>query len=252
MVQNLVAVFSLLIGTAGLLLSYAGHRQKVRQDAQERALRADEQQRMEHERQRHEQEWREMEARAQEEREAHDRERDRYQASMIGGHIGLSPSSLDDSWVVPQVVIYNGSNQPVRDVRASLRGEVKSELPLVETGHHHVPLPPIPVGERYDQLGEVTVEFTDAAGVRWRREGYGALRRAQQGAGGQEIWGHRESPVVERVVEHPDAASPAKLLPRVAAPDSPATAKRRANWLGPVVVVVSVVLIAGGVWWLLQ
>jgi hypothetical protein len=36
MVQNLVAVFSLLIGAAGLMLSYAGHRQKVRQDEQER------------------------------------------------------------------------------------------------------------------------------------------------------------------------------------------------------------------------
>ncbi|MFC9679012.1 hypothetical protein [Streptomyces sp. NPDC056948] len=284
MVQNLVAVFSLLIGTAGLLLSYAGHRQKTRQDAQDRALRADEQQRMEHDREQ-ERQRQDQEARARREREARDREReararrerearaqwerDRYQASMIGGHIGLSPSSLDDSWVVPQVVINNGSNQPVRDLRATFRGEVTNELRLVGTGRHYFPLPPVQIsGERYDQLGQVTVEFTDVAGVRWRREGYGALQRARQGADGQEVWGNPEPPVVERVVERPDTALPRKRsevarppqaqreptmpAPAQAGPPAPAPAERRVGCLGPVVVLGSVVLIAGGIWWLLH
>jgi hypothetical protein len=267
MVQNLFAVFSLLIGAAGLLLTYAGHRQKVRQDAQESALRAEEQRRIERDREQERQQAharREQEARARRNREARDRERDRYQASMVSGYLGLSPSSLDDGWVVPQIVIYNGSNQPVRNVRASFRGEMTDEQGLVGTGHHFFPLAPKPVpGKSYEELGEVIVEFTDVAGVRWRREGSGVLRRARQGGDRQTTWGEPEQPVVERADEFAGATAPTMHAPAPAelprgarpsmhVPGAPPPASRRAGCFGWLVVLVSVALIAGGIWWLVH
>jgi hypothetical protein len=261
MVQNLLAVLSLLIGTSGLMLSYAGHRQKVRQDTHENTHRAEEQRRIEQERQRQEQE-----ARAQQEKEARfQRERDRYQASMIGVHIRLSPSTLDDSWVVPQLVIHNGSSQPVRDVRAYYGDEVTNELPLVDTGTHFLPLPPRQLPDAsVDQSGPVTVEFTDVAGIRWRREGYGFLQRAGQGVDGQEIWGPPEPAVVEflqpvrqgrrKGAQPPQQEGPPSVGegPHGALPPVSAPAERHFGCAGPVVVLVSAMLIVGGIWWLLR
>ncbi|MDF3149219.1 hypothetical protein, partial [Streptomyces sp. T21Q-yed] len=173
MVQNLVAVFSTLIGLAGLVLSYAGHRQKVRQEAQESARRAEELRSIEREREQ------EREAGAR-------RERERLQASMISGHIAQTPSALDDSWVVPQIVIHNGFNQSIRDVRVFRCGEVIRELPHVGTGYEYLRLPPTRIPDEHS--GQITIEFTDVAGIRWRREGYGALQRARQGTEGSETW----------------------------------------------------------------
>jgi hypothetical protein len=260
MVQNIFAVFSLMIGTAGLLLTYAGHRQKVRQDARDTVLRAEELRRVERDRER-EREEQERAARAQQEREASvRREKDRYQASMVGGHIGLSPSSLNDDWVVPQVVLHNGSNQPVRDVRAFLQDEVVGEVRLLGSDHQIVPLPAVQVSnEGYGQLGQVTVEFTDIAGIRWRREGYGHLRRARQDTEGHEVWGGLEPPVVERHASEAEPSEWSLYLPRSEAPDwsyelpAPAPpAGRRFRHLSPVAVLVSVALIAVGIWWLLH
>ncbi|WP_371664747.1 hypothetical protein [Streptomyces sp. NBC_00280] len=278
MVKNLVAVFSTLIGLVGLMLSYAGHRQKVRQEAQENARRAEELRRTERDREQEQEAraLREEEAREQRERAASARrERERLQASMIGGHIALSPSSLNDSWVVPQVVIHNGSNQPVRDVRVFVHGEVIHELPLVGTGHKYLPQPPAHIqDERYRR--QVTVEFTDVAGIRWRRDGYGALQRARQGTEGQEIWEAPETPVVESALLPLDltdadlfishAPAPMRETPAQGPPTGPlsgpsqppapyggrggagAPARRHVGLFRLAVVLVSLALIAGGVW----
>ncbi|MFJ1973957.1 hypothetical protein ACIO93_35535 [Streptomyces sp. NPDC087903] len=272
MVQNLVAVFSLLIGLVGLMLSYAGHRQKVRQDVQEYALRAEELRKVERDREQERQLY-EREARARREREVSvQRAQERHQASMIGGHIVLFPSPLNDSWVVPRVMIQNGSNQPVRDVRVSLRGEVINELPIVGTGHDFFPLAPAQItDERYDQLGHITLEFTDAAGIRWRREAYGNLQRARQGTTGQEDWEAPELPLIATAAPSPRPSAPPcpspslppseqssrmRLPARADQAPSPAPTESRAGerigFRRPVVVLVSVVLIAGGVWWLLH
>ncbi|MFD8237402.1 hypothetical protein ACFV20_36715 [Streptomyces sp. NPDC059696] len=255
MVQNIFGVFSLLIGTAGLLLTYAGHRQKVRQEAQESALRAEELLRGERDREQ-EQERQEQAERARQEREERTRlERDRYQASMVGGHVVLSPSSLNESYAVPQVMIQNGSNQPVKDVRISVRGEAISQVPLIHPGQHFFPLPALQIpDDGNDQWGEVAVEFTDVSEIGWRREGYGDLQRTRQGTHGQEVWGVPEPPVVERYAGEtawPSAPDVAERMEfgEVPAPSAP-RAGRRFRRLGPVALLVSVVLIAVGIWWL--
>ncbi|MFF0204242.1 hypothetical protein [Streptomyces sp. NPDC005017] len=278
MVQNLVAVFSLLVGLAGLALSYAGHRQKVRQE-RESTRRADEQGRAERAREREaaerlerERQDREREADARRERARRARrERERYQASMIVGQVRLSRSTLSDNWVVPQVVVLNGSDQPVLDVRVSLRGEVISEMPVLAGGSEIFPLPPVrTTDDHHGQLGEVTVEFTDVQGIRWRREGQGALERAGQGVGGQENWGAPEPPVVRP--DGPPSGPSAPEGERTYAPAPPPSAggartpygggartpygqeatRRRAAFLRPLMVLVSLALIAVGIWWLLR
>ncbi|MFE2543592.1 hypothetical protein [Actinacidiphila glaucinigra] len=242
MVQNLVAVFSLLIGLAGLTLSYMAHRQTVRQDEQESARRAadvrearEEEQEQEHSF--HERATREL------------RERQRYQASLISVLVAVPRSCLHGGWAVPRVVLENCSSQPVRDVWVSYRGEVIGTVPLLGTGEEFFPLPLTQLaGERSGQLGEVTVDFTDVSGIRWRREGYGALRRAREeigeSGGG---WEDPETPHIERVTSSPPMPAPARgpLPPE-------ASAQRPGQLLRPVVILVSVVLVAGGVWWLLS
>ncbi|MER7955355.1 hypothetical protein [Streptomyces sp. NPDC096030] len=267
MVQTLVAVFSLLTGMVGLTLSYAAHRQKVREGRQESALRAEELQKFQRDR--------EQERLLHEREQSAQRQRERQQASLISVHIALPPSPLHDSWVVPKAVIQNGSNQPVWDVRLSIRGEVIGEWPLLDTGEGAAPLPPMPMrDEPSDQLRDLAVEFTDVAGIRWRREGYGVLRRARQGVGDPETsgaWEAGEPPNIVRA-EPPLGPPPGPLTGgpdgeraggghTASAPREPSlggsasagtTGRRRAGFFWPVAVLVSVLLIAGGVWWLLR
>lgn len=133
MVQNLVAVFSLLTGLVGLALSYAAHRQKVREGRQESALRAEELQKFQRDR--------EQERLLHEREQSAQRQRERHHASLVSAHIALPPSPLHDSWVVPQAVVQNRSNQPVRDVRVSFCGEVVGEWTLLDTGEGTVSPP---------------------------------------------------------------------------------------------------------------
>lgn len=248
MVQNLIAVFSLLIGLAGLTVSYAAHRQKVRQDRQEAALREEELQRFRRER--------EQEQQLREREQSAERQRERHQASMINVDVTRLPSPLDRNWIIPKAVIQNRSNQPVRDVRVSFRDEVVGELPLLGTGEDAFELRPTE-GDAYRYLQHITVDFTDVAGIRWRLEGRGYLRRARQGTGGPETlgsWGDPEPPVIQQV----SAPPPGPVCP-APPPPAPKTGRatkapvwRRGGFLRPAVVLVSVVLIAGGVWWLLH
>ncbi|MFE0647562.1 hypothetical protein ACFVZH_03090 [Streptomyces sp. NPDC059534] len=266
MVQNLVAVFSLLTGLVGLTLSYAAHRQKVREGRQESALRAEELQRFQRDR--------EQERLLYEREQSAKRQRERHQASLISAHIALPPSPLHDNWVVPKAVIRNGSNQPVLDVRVSFRGEVIGEWTLLGTGEGTAPLPPTQRRDEHsDRLRDLAVEFTDVAGIRWRREGYGVLRRARQGTGDPETsgaWEAGEPPDIERATQPPgppsgplaggsvgesvggsEADAPWPPSPGGSAPAG-TTGRRRTGFLWPVAVSVSVLLVAGGVWWLLR
>ncbi|MFJ9819693.1 hypothetical protein ACIRU3_31410 [Streptomyces sp. NPDC101151] len=219
MVQNLIAAFSLLIGLAGLTLTYAAHRQKGRQDSQ-------------------------TELKLRERRRIARRQRERHQASMISTNVVGLRHTLDSNWIIWTVEIENRSNQPVRDVCVCFRGDVIGESPLLGTGECAFPLPPSESDAAGYQM-HITADFTDVSGIRWRREGYGALRRAHQGADG---WEDPEPPDIQWVAPPPAGGVPgsgpmARRAPR----------RRRRGWvLRPVAVLVSVVLIAGGVWWLLH
>ncbi|GGQ33086.1 hypothetical protein [Streptomyces roseolilacinus] len=248
MVQNLVAVFSLLIGLAGLTLSYAAHRQKVRQDRQEAALREGELQRFQRER--------EQEQRLREREQSAERQRERHQASMINVNVTRLLSPLGH--IIPKAVIQNRSNQPVRDVRVSFRDEVVGELPLLGTGEDAFELDPTE-SDAYGYLQHITVDFTDVAGIRWRLEGRGYLRRARQGTGSPETlgsWGEPEPPVIQQVFAPPPPPGPVYSAPPAPAPrmgtGTKAPVWRRGEFLRPAVVLVSFVLIAGGVWRLLH
>ncbi|WKU48050.1 hypothetical protein Q3V23_30560 [Streptomyces sp. VNUA116] len=265
MVQNLVAVFSLLIGLAGLTLSYATHRQKVREEEQESALRSEELRKFQRDREQ-EQQLHEQEKNAQ-------RQQERQQASMISAHIALPPSPLHDSWVVPKVVIQNGSNQPVTDVRVSFRGKAIGEWPLLGTGEGTFSLPPTQIPDPHsDQLRDIAVEFTDVAGTRWRRAGYGVLQRARQDTSSPETsgaWETPEPPVIEPAARptgppsrplpgdgsgvgggtQPDFPAPP---PAGGAAQRPAQRRRAIGFLRQATVLVSVILIAGSLWWLLH
>ncbi|WP_208637204.1 hypothetical protein, partial [Streptomyces swartbergensis] len=86
MLQNLMAVFSLLVGLAGLTLSYAAHRQKVRQEGQEAELRAQELARLRREREQEERQRRrehEQEERRRQLEQIEQQQRESRQASMI-------------------------------------------------------------------------------------------------------------------------------------------------------------------------
>ncbi|QEV49442.1 hypothetical protein CP980_34250 [Streptomyces vinaceus] len=232
MVQNLVAVFSLLIGLGGLTLSFMDHRRKIRQEAQESALRAEEA-RQRHERDLEQQlQWIEREQRSQ-------RGLERHQASLVKARFELRPSSLHNGWIVPEVVVENRSDQPVRDVRVAFLGDVIGESTTLDTGQDAFQLAPVQAARTSHKLRHVTVDFTDVAGIRWRRDGYGLLRRAQPGAGDPDApgaWGEPEPPTVLG-----PASAPA--LPPV---------RQRVGFLRPAVALISVTLIAGGLWWLLR
>ncbi|MEU9158130.1 hypothetical protein AB0D59_48295 [Streptomyces sp. NPDC048417] len=263
MVQNLIAAFSLLIGMAGLTLSYAAHRQKVRQESQEYALHTEELEKFQRDRER-ERQLREQEQSAR-------RQREQLQASMIRTNVVRLVSPLNSNWVVPRVVVQNRSNQLVRDVRVSFGDEVIGELIYLDTGEETFPLPPTESSEAGYQE-RIILEFTDIAGIRWRRERFGTLRRARPGTNG---WEDPEPPVIEQGATGPRWCpapdTPVRGLPAPPPPGPlqedesrgwapPGAAQRGTkvpvwrrsviHW--PSVVLVSVGLIAGGLWWFLH
>lgn len=245
--QNLIAVFSLLIGLAGLTLSYMGHRQKVRQETQETALFVEQLQGLQRERGQ-DQEQRKLQERVQ-------RERERRQASMIKTRLELRPSSLHDGWVVPEIVVENRSDQLLRDVRVAFLHEVIGEATTLDTGQHAFQLPPAQAAKPSHKLRFVTVDFTDIAGIRWRRDGDAGLRRAQPGTDSPDsrgAWGDPEDLYVTaaRDVIMGAPASPPPPPPSGASQTEPVG--RHLRFLQPAIVLVSVTLIAGALWWLLS
>jgi hypothetical protein len=205
MVQNLIAVFSLLIGLGGLSVTYAAHRHKVRQESEAAAI------------------------------------RERGWTSMAHAKVDLLQHPLTNEFARRVEIEYQGA-QPIMDVRVSFRGEVIGEFPFVMCNRHEYAQLPPAESNATDSERHITLEFTDPAGIRWKREASGFLRRARQDAEGLEtrdLWGPPEPPNVQRW--NAPTGQPAST------PGS-----RRRGFLRAAVVLVSVLIVAGGVWWLLH
>jgi hypothetical protein len=243
-VETLIAAFGSLVALGALVVSFMAHRHQVARaaalDVREGRIEARE--------------------RALEQREQ------RIQASMIEVHASASRSSLHDGWVTPRLVIVNPSNQPIRDLTASYRGEaVPDVFGSVGPGTtRSFPLPPSGNGARADLvLPQVTLHFTDAAGTRWRRDGSGGLRRGIRRANGEWEWMGREDPVITESRANDYLSPPAALD---SAPESSyGYAQRRLHhpflrrlghlrlvWVGAAVIVLAAILVVSVVSLVLQ
>jgi hypothetical protein len=177
MVDTLIAVAGALVALGALTVSYLAHRHQVRRAA---ALDARER-------------W--VDAR---EREAAEREV-LVQASLIGVRVITQPSPLHDGWVRRGLYVVNMSNQPVGNLSAEYRGEAVERVSgtLGAGEERSFPLPPSADGARpATALGRLTIDFTDAAAIRWRRDDGGGLRRGARSPAGEWEWGERQDPVV--------------------------------------------------------
>lgn len=250
MVETLIAAFSSLVALGALVVSFMAHRHQVARaaalDVREGRIEARE--------------------RALEQREQ------RIQASMIEVHASASRSSLHDGWVTPRLTIVNPSNQPIRDLTASYRGEaVPDVVGSVGPGTtRSFPLPPSGNGARTDLvLPQVTLHFTDAAGTRWRRDGSGGLHRGIRRANGEWEWMDREDPVIteSRANDYlsPPPSAPARspyLVPEpswyeyaqqwLRLPRLRRLGYRRLIWVGAAVIALAAILVVSLVSLVLQ
>ncbi|OUC75756.1 hypothetical protein CA983_44230 [Streptomyces swartbergensis] len=137
----------------------------------------------------------------------------------------------------------------------SYRGSVVGALPLLGSAGEEVFTLPTSVLRSYGYLLRLTVDFTDVAGIRWRTDVDGALRRAQHGVSGSEVWGPRMyADIREVAMGGPVAGASRPPAPSHAVPSAgtEVPVSRRTRFLRPAVVLVSLLLIAGGVWWLIN
>ncbi|WP_158697937.1 hypothetical protein [Streptomyces prunicolor] len=183
MVELVIAAVGCLVGLGGLAISYAAHRHQVGQ-----AERLAEREQLVAERER-----------------AADERNTLVHASRL--HVGFmatqSPLTNLDTWVLR---VINYSSQPMRDLVSFYGGErLEFDSP---TGHlspgvmREARIPSRLAEPR--PLHEATiVEFTDAAGLRWRRLGSGVLQCRRDNPDGSQVWGPEQAPLVEYA--NPDA-----------------------------------------------
>ncbi|MEV0221730.1 hypothetical protein [Streptomyces sp. NPDC050704] len=232
MLEAVVAVVGALVGVVGLVTSYSGHRHSVREAARvallERGVRE-----------------REREAERQAERQA-----EVVQASLVQVVMSSRPSPLAEQWLSWVLQATNRSDQPLREVALSYGGR---PLPAsVANGLLHAgqslsaDLPPSDVPHN-PVLG--VVEFTDAAGVRWRRSAMGVLERRQAGG----AWDVQPPNVAPAASPFPQPGASYRQVPRSrqvpqgsGAP--PRRRKRLPRAVSVVMVVVGAVLVAWATW----
>ncbi|MEU9877084.1 hypothetical protein [Streptomyces phaeochromogenes] len=166
MLEAVVGVVGVVVGVAGLVTSYAGHRHSVRESARVAAM------------------AREVEERERELAREAERRAEVVQASLVQVMMRSRPSPLAEQWVGWSLQATNGSDQPVRDVVLHYDGRpLPTSLTggLLHAGESVSALLPTsdaslgPARPSQPALG--VVEFTDAAGVRWRRSGTGMLEQ---------------------------------------------------------------------------
>ncbi|MEV2228941.1 hypothetical protein AB0H69_10255 [Streptomyces phaeochromogenes] len=166
MLEAVVGVVGVVVGVAGLVTSYAGHRHSVRESARVAAM------------------AREVEERERELAREAERRAEVVQASLVQVMMRSRPSPLAEQWVGWSLQATNGSDQPVRDVALHYDGQpLRTTLTggLLHAGESVSALLPTsdaslgPARPSQPALG--VVEFTDAAGVRWRRSGTGMLEQ---------------------------------------------------------------------------
>ncbi|MFD3311113.1 hypothetical protein [Streptomyces sp. NPDC058694] len=167
MLEAVVGVVGVVVGVAGVVTSYAGHRHSVREAARVSAM------------------AREVEERERELAREAERRAEVVQASLVQVVMRSRPSPLAAQWVGWSLQATNGSDQPVRDVAlhydglplpTSLTGGLlhagESVSALLPTSDNTSPGPAHP-----SQPALGVVEFTDSAGVRWRRSATGMLEQ---------------------------------------------------------------------------
>ncbi|MEV4428231.1 hypothetical protein ACN9M0_04615 [Streptomyces sp. R-07] len=170
MIGTLIALLGLVVSVATAIVGYQhGHRaeraQQIRDEREERSRR-------------------------QREEEAERTARIR-QASWISVH--AEPGGHG-------VTVYNGSSQPVSDVRVLAGGDVlrPDRVRLLAPGAYAAFLPsPDATGRDLDPPG-TAVEFTDVAGRAWRRTVEGTLYERVSPDGAPPRWGPPLTPLVEQ------------------------------------------------------
>ncbi|MGW3424520.1 hypothetical protein [Streptomyces phaeochromogenes] len=166
MLEAVVGVVGVVVGVAGLVTSYAGHRHSVREAARVAAV------------------AREVAERERELSREAERRAEVVQASLVQVVMRSRPSPLAEQWVGWSLQATNGSDQPVRDVALHYDGRpLPTSLTggLLHAGESVSVLLPTSDTSRSPALPSQpalgVVEFTDAAGVRWRRSATGMLEQ---------------------------------------------------------------------------
>ncbi|MGW7033436.1 hypothetical protein ACWGFX_40485 [Streptomyces xanthophaeus] len=248
MIATVVAIVGAVVTICSLVISYLAHRHQVQRaavlDQREARLQAQEER---------------LESRAR----AVDRRNDLTQASMIETNITVVRSGIHEGSATPHLKIANPSNQPILDLRITYGGHHITDAPrgLGPGGQHSIPLPvtTTPSEDPTGFLPQLVIDFTDASGTRWRKEGGVGLQQATSSLNGEQLWLPRESPVVgpvtmpARLDDEPRSALRRARAPRAAYPErapapGPPAPRSRASLLATVLVLIAVLAIA--VWWL--
>ncbi|MFE5621123.1 hypothetical protein ACFQ8S_03575 [Streptomyces virginiae] len=145
----------------------------------------------------------------------------REHASMLNVCVYTERSQLHDRWEIAQVVVSNRSNQLYHEVRVRYRDQTVAETATLSASQTWQ-LPPSENSQSADLLlSHITVEFNDAEGTRWRREGSGRLRRGRQTKTGDWEWDAPEPPLITAAEPSDDSwAGPGRAgrPPRPSAP----------------------------------
>lgn len=208
MIGTLISAFSSLVALGALVVSALAHRHQVARsvalDVRERAVEA-------------------------REKEAERRER-RMQASMIEIRATSTGSPLHDGWVTQRLEILNPSNQPITDLSATFNGEAVADVSgsLNSGSARAFSLPPSGSGvPAHTVLQYVTVFFTDAAGMRWRRDGTRGLWRGVLMPDGEWRWTDREDPVITPSMANDFRVGPGGGIHNMASPSDASNSRRQ-------------------------
>ncbi|MGW7030440.1 hypothetical protein ACWGFX_25175 [Streptomyces xanthophaeus] len=237
MIATVVAIVGAVVTIGSLVISYLAHRHQVQRarvlDQREARLQAQEER---------------LESRAR----AVDRRNDLTQASMIETNITVVPSGIHEGSATPHLKIANPSNQPILDLRITYAGHHLTDAPrgLGPGDRRSIPLPvtTTPSEDPTGFLLQLVIDFTDASGTRWRREGGIGLQQAASSVSGEQLWLPREPPVVGPAVMPPPYMPPPGSRPRPAQKAPSERARRRAPLLATILVLIAVLAIT--VWWL--
>ncbi|MFD9425670.1 MULTISPECIES: hypothetical protein [unclassified Streptomyces] len=183
MIEAIGIIVTALIAFGALTVSFLAHRHQVRLaavlEAKERRLEILE---------------RQMAARQAD----LDRAEILAQASVIDIRVVMRSSALAEGLQTAELLVTNLSNQPVLDLGAQIADarvvSISGSIP--SSSSRSFPLPQQQAQTATRSPMQLNVEFTDAGGIRWRRDGGGGLREGARLETGEWTWSPREGPMV--------------------------------------------------------